>query len=416
VERSFVTVAVDADGRLIVPADIARRQGIAPGARVRIREDEGGLRISRSTASLTRVYVEPTTGCNLSCRACIRSAWEEPLGFMDGATWARALAGIREIDPLPSLFLGGYGEPLQHPDILCMIAHARAAGLSVELITNGTLLDGRVADRMVEAGLDRIWVSIDAEEQSVFARSRGGGAIHAVSENVQRLNAARERALSDTPRVGISFVATRDTISSLPRVLRLGVRLMADRFLVSNVLPHTRELNEQALYHRSFHEPDIPPSERTPLVELPRMELNRETESPLAEVLKGPFTVSVARQRLLQGSCTCPFAETGSLAVRWDGEVSPCLPLMHRHTSFLQDRRRSIYAFSVGNVATRSLRDIWNDPAYVGLRERLLDFDFAPCTICNSCEEADGNRSDCFGNGPPACGGCLWAQGFIQCP
>ncbi|OGN93594.1 MAG: hypothetical protein A2Y88_12875 [Chloroflexi bacterium RBG_13_48_10] len=26
------------------------------------------------------------------------------------------------------------------------------------------------------------------------------------------------------------------------------------------------------------------------------------------------------------------------------------------------------------------------------------------------------NLEDCFGNSAPACGGCLWAQGLIQCP
>jgi len=26
------------------------------------------------------------------------------------------------------------------------------------------------------------------------------------------------------------------------------------------------------------------------------------------------------------------------------------------------------------------------------------------------------NLEDCFGNSAPTCGGCLWAQGLIQCP
>jgi MoaA/NifB/PqqE/SkfB family radical SAM enzyme len=62
------------------------------------------------------------------------------------------------------------------------------------------------------------------------------------------------------------------------------------------------------------------------------------------------------------------------------------------------------------------LMDIWNNPEYVALRERLQEFDFSPCTFCNSCEMAESNKEDCFGNIQPACGGCLWAQGFIQCP
>jgi MoaA/NifB/PqqE/SkfB family radical SAM enzyme len=62
------------------------------------------------------------------------------------------------------------------------------------------------------------------------------------------------------------------------------------------------------------------------------------------------------------------------------------------------------------------LAEIWSDPAYVELRQRLQAFDFSPCSSCNTCEMADDNRQDCSGSPHPACGGCLWAQGLIQCP
>jgi MoaA/NifB/PqqE/SkfB family radical SAM enzyme len=434
--RSFSTIEVDDRGRLVIPPDAAARMGIVPGSRLRLREDEAGARIGRSTGHLARLYVEPTSACNLDCRACIRSAWEEPVGSMSADTWARIMRGLEAfgcaggssgarsptIAQSPagarcptSLFLGGYGEPLMHPDILVMVGEAKAAGLEVQLITNGLLLDANKAERLASLGLDRLWVSIDCADEPGFSGARGG-MLGDVMENIHGLNVARERSRSDTPRVGISVVATRDTVASLPAVLRLGQRLVADRFIVSNILPHTRAMNEQALYRKSFYETDIPASDRTPLVELPRMELNRDTEKPLAEIFKGPYSVSVAGQRLVQGSSTCPFVEKGSMAIRWDGTASPCLPLLHTHASFLQERERRVDSFAVGNLTAQTIAAIWADPTYVALREKLLEFDFAPCTQCNSCEEADGNQSDCFGNGPPACGACLWAQGFIQCP
>lgn len=52
----------------------------------------------------------------------------------------------------------------------------------------------------------------------------------------------------------------------------------------------------------------------------------------------------------------------------------------------------------------------------MSLRERVQAFDFSPCTICISCELAESNTEDCFGNRLPACGGYLWAQGFVSCP
>ena len=71
---------------------------------------------------------------------------------------------------------------------------------------------------------------------------------------------------------------------------------------------------------------------------------------------------------------------------------------------------------AVGNVQERNLRDLWLDPAYVAYRQRIQDFAFAPCTFCGGCELAEANLEDCLGNETPVCGGCLWAQGVIQCP
>jgi MoaA/NifB/PqqE/SkfB family radical SAM enzyme len=113
---------------------------------------------------------------------------------------------------------------------------------------------------------------------------------------------------------------------------------------------------------------------------------------------------------------SCPFIEKGSTSVRWDGTVSPCLSLLHTHQYYLDDTPRQSHAHGFGTVHERSLDAAWHDPAYADLRERLYDFSFSPCTSCVSCERASANTADCLGNTHPACGGCLWAQGFIRCP
>jgi len=89
--------------------------------------------------------------------------------------------------------------------------------------------------------------------------------------------------------------------------------------------------------------------------------------------------------------------------------VSPCLPLLHTHESFLDFRQRKSHAYAVGNVNDRGLLDLWNDQGYVALRERLMAFDFAPCILCNSCDMADENLEDCFGSPAPTCGGASGA-------
>ena len=175
-------------------------------------------------------------------------------------------------------------------------------------------------------------------------------------------------------------------------------------------------MREQVLYARSIDTEDVEPSPWAPEISLPRIDLDEQTLEQLLRVEAGRGGRSLPGHAREAASNSCPFVGKGSISVRWDGEISPCLPLLHTHRSYLDFRPRTSHAFAVANIHERSLLEAWRDPDYVALRERLLAFDFAPCTICNSCDMADENLEDCFGSPTPACGGCLWAQGFIRCP
>jgi hypothetical protein len=70
----------------------------------------------------------------------------------------------------------------------------------------------------------------------------------------------------------------------------------------------------------------------------------------------------------------------------------------------------------IGNVLERDLKDLWGDREYTAFRDRVQRFDFSPCTFCGGCDLSERNEEDCFGSPFPTCGGCLWAQGVIQCP
>lgn len=415
-KRSIVTVEMDHQGRFILPAEVGQRYGFTPGAKVRLEEDGTGIRLSRTSENLARVYIEPTNLCNLDCVTCMRHVWDEAPGSMREDVFQRILEGVRAFQPTPSVFFGGFGEPLTHPRSCDMVEQAHQAGAVVELITNGILLTEKIARRLIEGGLDRLWVSLDGATPESYADVRLGAALPDVIANLRQLKGLRGSMSADTPRLGIAFVAMKRNIGELPEVMRLGKSLGADQFSISNVLPHTPELRDEMLYMRSFYETAHDSSKWSPRIALPRLEINTLTGENLVNALKNRHLLSIARQEIDAGDNTCPFVEKASLSVRWDGAVSPCLALMHKNESYLDNHVRKSLAFSVGNLNEHTLVELWHDPSYTALRERLLQFDFSPCVSCNSCEMADANQEDCFGNVAPACGGCLWAQGFIQCP
>ena len=410
---------VDDHGNIILPSKLARDLGISPGDEIRVDPNGQGLHLRHSITALKRVYVEVTNKCNLNCATCMRNVWDVQYGDMSEETFIRILSGLEDLPHKPELFLGGYGEPLSHPHILEMVEQAKKAGHSVSLITNGILLTEQVTRRLIELRLDKLWVSLDGASPECYADVRLGDALPIVIENLTRLRSQKFQTFGfsfwgGVPKLGIAFVAMKRNIHDLNEVIKLGTRLGAVEFSVSNVLAHNAELLDENLYLRSMNLASS--AQLSPLIHVPLMDINEQTIGALTDVLKGMNRLDLFGGQLNQNTDQCPFVERGSISIRQDGKVSPCLPLLYTHEHFLDDRKRTSKEYFVGDVHENDLLEIWNHANYLELRKRLQNFDFSPCVFCNSCEMANENMEDCFGNVQPTCGGCLWAQGLIRCP
>ncbi|MCO5214034.1 MAG: radical SAM protein [Caldilinea sp.] len=407
---------IDDEGRLVMSPEMRRSLGLEPGARMRLERDGNTIRLHRPLGHLAKIYVEPTNGCNLDCVTCFRNAWTSDLGRMSDATFAAVLQGVTAIDPPPTVYFGGIGEPLFHPRTVEWVAQAKAAGARVELITNGTLLTEKRSRQLIDAGLDLLWVSIDGASPESYADVRLGAELPTVLENVRRFRTLRKGHKTMKPQIGVAFVAMKRNIGDLPEVLHIARQLGALHFSVSNVLPVTAALQGEMLYTESMRSVTYLASHQTPQLSLPKMDFDEHTRDALFAAFQSGFNVSLAGARWSGANDVCDYIESGSLSVGWNGDVSPCWPLLHNHDSFLHGKPHTSFRHIVGNVRERSLLDLWMDPEYVAYRERVQSFAFPPCTFCGGCDVSDANLEDCIGNEAPVCGACLWAQGLIRCP
>ncbi len=408
-------VDVDEQGHLILPPDVMEHYGILSGAQIRMKEGSKSLRLHRPITHLAKVYVELTSRCNLTCQTCMRNAWEETQGNMTEATFQRLLESLKALPSRPDVFFGGFGEPLLIPDLAGKVAQVKALAGKVELITNGMLLSEHLSHELIQAGLDTLWVSVDGATPEHFADVRLGAALPTVLDNITRFSNLRNPN-NPHPEIGISFVAMRRNIADLPQLIRMSTRLGASRYMVTNVFPYTEEMCKEMLYTRTVDGVDSTPSPWAPRIDLPRIDLNPESQDAIVHSMRYRNNVSLNGVTLGQDQGRCPFIERGSVAIRWDGAVSPCLPLMHQYITYLNGQHRTVRPHVIGNLGDRDLSSIWETPDYVAFRKRVSEFDFSPCTWCGGCSWSQANEEDCFANTFPTCGGCLWAQGVIQCP
>ena len=131
----------------------------------------------------TTLLAELTHRCPLHCPYC-----SNPLemvraqGELATEDWKRVFTQARELGVL-QLGLSG-GEPLVRKDLEELAAHARGLGLYTTLVTSGLGLTRVRAERLREAGLEHIQISIQDADPEVAEKIAG------VSSVKQKLAAA----------------------------------------------------------------------------------------------------------------------------------------------------------------------------------------------------------------------------------
>ena len=118
------------------------------------------------------IFWEVTKGCNLRCIHC-RATATELMSPADLPT-DKALDIISQIADFgnPILVLSG-GEPLYRHDIFQLAEYATSRGLRVALATNGTLVTKDVAQKIKQAGIKRVSISLDGSDAHTHDSFRG---------------------------------------------------------------------------------------------------------------------------------------------------------------------------------------------------------------------------------------------------
>lgn len=167
------------------------------------------------------IFWELTKGCNLHCIHCRATATElsSPLDLPT----AKAKDIIEQIASYasPILVLSG-GEPLYRRDVFDLARFATDRGIRVALATNGTLVTKDVAEKILNAGVKRVSISLDGADAETHDSFRGiPGAFEAAIYGMRNLKQIGMQ-------VQINMTIARHNASQLPAVLELAKNLGAD--------------------------------------------------------------------------------------------------------------------------------------------------------------------------------------------
>lgn len=290
------------------------------------------------------LFVDPSSACNFRCKFCptgdrqlIKDTgrWQ---GTMKFDLYTKIIDDLKEFDrPLKVLRLYKEGEPLLNPNLPDMIRYAKRSGMAdyIDTTTNGSLLTNDLSLRLVEAGLDRINISVDA------------------MSDIQFLEFTKTKVNFDNYVDNIRFLYDNR------QQCEICVKIAGD-FLSDDEKKHFFDVFGD-ISDRIFIENTAPC--------WPEFDVEERTGVTISKgIYDNPLSVVN----------TCPYIFY-SMSVNSDGSVSLC---------FLDWARKLI----IGDVRTQSLHDIWFGKILYNYQMTNLKGGRIKSPVCSSC----GQLSHCL--------------------
>lgn len=274
----------------------------------------------------SRVTLELTNRCNLSCTFCPRRYMEKDRGFLDTGL-AKALLD-EMADHSPVSFVPFFrGESLLHPQWFDILNHAQEKSVGeIQFTTNASLLSGDNIERILDLGLSFISFSLDTRDPELYNSSRRGADFGQTMQNVLDFMRRRDERGVET-QVQVSAVETPEHRPGMDAFVEYW-KPVAD--LVRVYVEHSVD--------------GKPGSIDEPLPEF-------ETRLP----------------------CYKPFSD---MVVYWNGQVACC-----NH-----DWTRMVDGSPLGDVSRDGIERVWQGDAYAKLRETHVQGTLNGVVPCSGCD------------------------------
>jgi radical SAM protein with 4Fe4S-binding SPASM domain len=176
---------------------------------------------------------ELTARCNHDCLHCY-NAWKNPVGYPLGelgTSETLAMLGKLLDETGASLVSLSGGEPMLRPDLYEIVDCLVARGISVNLITNGSLLDDAAIARLLPEKISVFELPLLSVERAIHDRMSGKpGAFDRATAAMAELKLRRQRV------VGV-FVATKLNLPTWRQTAELAVALGLDGVMFNRFNP-----------------------------------------------------------------------------------------------------------------------------------------------------------------------------------
>ena len=169
--------------------------------------------------------IEVSTACNLKCTMCEHSYWCEKNENMSFENFKKIL------DQFPQLkWIGmtGIGESYLNPEYPKMLEYVKKKGIYVENFDNFCFVDEEKSRQMVDLGMDKLYVSLDAATKETYEKIRVGAKWEKVVGNIVQLDRIKKEKNSPFPELWFHFIISKDNKHEVIPYLEMIDKLKID--------------------------------------------------------------------------------------------------------------------------------------------------------------------------------------------
>ncbi len=322
------------------------------------------------------VYVTINNECNLFCKTCDVGQNNANSQFfhimkrksdrvLDKHIMKKFIDEISEFKPMIA-FIGT--EPLLYKDIFVVVKMAHAAGLYVQLTTNGLLLPNK-AEELVESGIDSLWVSLDGTSEihnSVRGHKRSFERAIEGMKKVCALSVDKDLNIDININYTISVENTSCLYEFAKIINDLGIKITSLVYSHFNFVT-----NEMAKQHNELHGDYV-----------------KATASSVCSYSPNDIDIEVLQEQikaLKEGSWNFPIAFTPDI----DGDK--VYEYYYNHQTIISKKRceapyllaqlqsngdfvvaARCFDITLGNIFDSSFEEVWNGEKYKKIRKWTL--------------------------------------------
>jgi MoaA/NifB/PqqE/SkfB family radical SAM enzyme len=299
-------------------------------------------RFPSKSLSPRSIQIECTTRCNLKCTFCELSYWTEKPTDLKLENVQRM---VEHLPKLQRIDLTGIGEALMNREFFEIVTYLKGRGLYVTMNDNFTMMTERSARRIVELGVDQIYLSLDGATKATYEQLRHGANFDKVIANTRRLVQVKREMGKRTPELKINSVVCLTNYQELPGIVELAADIGIGMVQFVNIITFE---DTTGLDTESVHD-----------------DVQRVFKATLERARQLGVRVKIELfDKLPVEQCTFPWTRN---FVTHDGHVHPCCYTTQTGDRTAQNRQ------SFGNLRERPFQEIWDGEVYTDFRSKMLN-------------------------------------------